>query len=61
MVARKAGTIAGLPLAAAAFRLIDPSLRFEILVEDGTAVTAGTAVARVAGDARAISRPNGWP
>ncbi|HWG04895.1 MAG TPA: carboxylating nicotinate-nucleotide diphosphorylase, partial [Beijerinckiaceae bacterium] len=54
MAARKAGTIAGLPLAEAAFRLIDPSLRFEMLVEDGAAVAAGTAVARVEGDARAI-------
>ena len=54
MAARKAGTIAGLPLAAAAFRLLDPSLRFDMLVTDGTAVAAGTAVARVAGDARAI-------
>jgi nicotinate-nucleotide pyrophosphorylase (carboxylating) len=54
MAARKPGTIAGLPLAACAFRLIDPSLRFELLVEDGTAVAAGTSVARVSGDARAI-------
>jgi nicotinate-nucleotide pyrophosphorylase (carboxylating) len=54
MAARKAGTIAGLPLAAAAFRLLDPNLRFDMLVTDGTAVAAGTAVARVAGDARAI-------
>ena len=54
MAARKAGTIAGLPLAEAAFRIIDPSLRFDVLVPDGTAVAAGTAIARVAGDARAI-------
>ncbi len=54
MAARKAGTIAGLPLAEAAFRLLDPSLRFDMLVADGTAVAARTAVARVAGDAGAI-------
>ena len=36
------------------FRLLDPSLRFDMLVADATAVAAGTAVARVAGDARAI-------
>jgi nicotinate-nucleotide pyrophosphorylase (carboxylating) len=54
MAARKGGTIAGLPLAEAAFRLVDPNLSFDMLVEDGTAVAAGTAVARVTGDARAI-------
>ena len=35
MVARKGGVMCGLPLAEAAFRLIDPLLRFEALVEEG--------------------------
>ncbi|MDB5595062.1 MAG: hypothetical protein JWM36_2023 [Hyphomicrobiales bacterium] len=54
MAARKPGVIAGLALAEAAFRMIDPDLRFEALVEDGTYVEAKTAVARIAGNARAI-------
>ena len=54
MVARKAGVIAGLPAAATAFRLIDPALVFEVLVDEGAQVAPGTAIARVRGGARAI-------
>ncbi len=53
-VARQPGTIAGLGLAELAFRLIDPSLRFTIERQDGTAVAAGETVARIEGSARAI-------
>lgn len=52
--ARKAGTIAGLPLAREAFTQFDPSVRFEALVEDGAKVEAGAALARVSGPARSI-------
>lgn len=51
---RKPGVIAGLQVAEAAFRVLDPSVRFEVLVPDGTMVDAKTAVARVKGNARAI-------
>ena len=52
---RKPGVVCGLPIAEAAFRLIDPSIRFESLVEDGASVPGNrTPVARVSGDARAI-------
>jgi len=52
---RKPGVVCGLPIAEAAFRLIDPSIRFETLVEDGASVRGDrTPVARVSGDARAI-------
>lgn len=54
MAVRKAGVIAGLPVAEASFRLIDPNLAFESLVNEGARVSAGTAVARVSGNARAI-------
>jgi nicotinate-nucleotide pyrophosphorylase (carboxylating) len=54
MAARKGGVIAGLPLAEAAFRIIDPSLKFEALVEEGAHVGPKTAVCRVTGNARAI-------
>jgi nicotinate-nucleotide pyrophosphorylase (carboxylating) len=53
--ARKPGVVCGLPIAEAAFRLIDPSIRFEALVEDGASVPGNrTPVVRVSGDARAI-------
>lgn len=51
---REAGVIAGLPLAAAAFRLLDPALRFEADVADGDRVEPGQRLAVVEGDARAI-------
>jgi len=52
---RKPGVVCGLPIAEASLRLIDPSIRFETLVEDGASVPGNrTPVARVSGDARAI-------
>ncbi len=54
IVAREAGVIAGLPIAALAFAQIDPNVQFETLVADGASVTAGTALARVIGDAAAL-------
>jgi nicotinate-nucleotide pyrophosphorylase (carboxylating) len=54
LVARRPGHIAGLACAAAAFRLVDPELRFTPALADGDAVTAGTPLASVEGRARAI-------
>jgi nicotinate-nucleotide pyrophosphorylase (carboxylating) len=54
MNCREAGVIAGLPLAAAAFRLIDPAIRFEALVGDGARVEPGTMIARISGPARGL-------
>lgn len=54
IAARKAGVVAGLPLAEAAFRRLDPACRFEVLLADGSAVTPGAVIARVAGQARAV-------
>ncbi len=51
---RKPGVLAGLPLAEAAFREIDPAVRFERIVADGARIATGAIVARVAGNARAI-------
>lgn len=51
---REAGVVAGLPLAQSAFRLIDPSVRFEALVGDGDRVTPGQPIARVSGAARSV-------
>jgi nicotinate-nucleotide pyrophosphorylase (carboxylating) len=46
--------ICGLPMAKAAFRLMDLDISFEQLAHDGDRVAPGTAVARVSGKARAI-------
>jgi nicotinate-nucleotide pyrophosphorylase (carboxylating) len=54
VVARKAGTISGLPLVAAAFRRLAPQIEIEPHGRDGTAVEAGTKLMTVSGDARAI-------
>lgn len=54
IAARKAGTVAGIQLAEAAFKTIDPFAKFEIVVGDGRTVEAGGVIARVAGDARAL-------
>ena len=55
LAVRKPGVVCGLPIAEASFKLIDPSIRFESLVEDGASVPGDrTPVARVSGDARAI-------
>ncbi|HMP03336.1 MAG TPA: carboxylating nicotinate-nucleotide diphosphorylase [Gemmatales bacterium] len=53
-VARSAGVIAGLPIAAAVFARLDARCDFTPLVADGTAVAAGTVVAEVAGPLRAL-------
>jgi nicotinate-nucleotide pyrophosphorylase (carboxylating) len=54
MVARKAGVIAGLPMAAAAFRKLDPEVEIKGHVRDGATVAAKTALLTIAGDARAL-------
>ena len=54
LVARKRGRIAGLIAADMAFRLIDPSLAFDVAAPDGSAVESGALLATVRGPARAI-------
>lgn len=54
LVARQPGVIAGLDLAALAFRLLDPDVTISVQRADGSAVTAGDVVATVSGPARAI-------
>ncbi|MCH7812162.1 MAG: carboxylating nicotinate-nucleotide diphosphorylase [Chloroflexi bacterium] len=49
VIAREAGVIAGLPVAAAVFTALDASLQFEPLVPEGAAVGPDAGVARVAG------------
>jgi nicotinate-nucleotide pyrophosphorylase (carboxylating) len=53
-VARQAGVVAGLPIAALTFTLLDPAVEFETLAPDGSSVAAGETLARVTGDAAAL-------
>ena len=54
LMAREAGIVAGLDLAEAAFRGVDPTIIFERVVADGQRVVAGDMIARIAGTARAL-------
>ncbi len=54
MASRDAITVAGLPIAEAFFRHLDADVVIERMVEDGTAVPAGTDLLRLSGKARAM-------
>ena len=54
IVARKEGVIAGLDLAAASFKALDPDSKFVADVADGARVAAGARLARIQGKARAL-------
>jgi len=54
IVARKAGVIAGLELAAASFQALDPQAQWSGFVLDGAKVAAGARIARVHAKTRAL-------
>lgn len=54
MDSRDAIVVAGLPIAAAFFRLLDPAMEIEILAEEGAQVPAGSDIMRLSGNARAM-------
>lgn len=54
MATREHGVIAGLPLAEAAFKAMDPSLVFTAHVADGDRVAPGDVLAEISGTARAM-------
>lgn len=54
IVAKAAGVIAGLPVAARVFALTDPEVSFEAVVAEGATAESGTTVARLCGPARGI-------
>jgi nicotinate-nucleotide pyrophosphorylase (carboxylating) len=54
LVARAAGTLAGLPAAQMAFQMVDAELAFEPLLRDGNAVQRGDRLATVSGRMRSI-------
>ena len=54
MDSRDAIVVAGLPIAEAFFRSLDPAIRIELLAEEGDQVPAGTDLMRLTGNARAL-------
>ena len=54
MDSRDAIVVAGLPVADAFFRALDPAMSIELLVEEGAEVTPGTDLMRLEGNARAM-------
>lgn len=54
MDSRDAVVVAGLPIAEAFFRALDPGVAIERLVDDGACVAAGTDLMRLRGNARAL-------
>jgi len=54
LVARKPGRVAGLICAEIAFRLVDPSVKFDVAAPDGSDVASGTVLATISGAARSI-------
>ena len=54
--AKAAGVLAGLDVAQAVFRRVDPALDFDGLLADGADLTPGMDIARIAGSAAAILR-----
>jgi nicotinate-nucleotide pyrophosphorylase (carboxylating) len=54
MQSRDPIVVAGLPLAEAFFRALDPAAEVERLAEDGAAVAGGTSLMRISGKARAL-------
>jgi len=54
LASRQAGVVAGLDLAALAFRLIDPAVEIAVEHPDGSKVSPGTIIATIRGPARAM-------
>ena len=54
MDSRDAIVVAGLPIAVAFFRVLDPTMEIETLVDEGQQVAAGTDLMRLKGNARAM-------
>ncbi|MDY6951929.1 MAG: carboxylating nicotinate-nucleotide diphosphorylase [Thermodesulfobacteriota bacterium] len=54
--AKDEGILAGLPVAAETFSLLDPGAETDLLAEEGAALTRGMEIARVTGPAHALLR-----
>jgi nicotinate-nucleotide pyrophosphorylase (carboxylating) len=56
IIAREAGVLAGLPMAEAVFKEVDPSLQWRPLAAEGSRLSPGQEVARIEGPLAAILR-----
>ena len=54
ILAKEAGVLAGMPVAAAVFRRVDPAISFEVQRPDGSRMAAGDVIGTVAGPAASI-------
>jgi nicotinate-nucleotide pyrophosphorylase (carboxylating) len=54
LTARKPGRLCGMICAQTAFRLVDPSLTFDVSLPDGSQIAAGDVLASISGSARSI-------
>ena len=54
LVAREESVIAGLPVAEKVFTAVNPETRFTSLIEDGSAVSPGTVLAEIKGNAASL-------
>jgi len=54
LVARQEGVLAGLDLARLTFRAMDPGIKFEVALRDGSELRPGAEIARINGNARAM-------
>jgi len=54
LVARQPGVVAGLDLAALAFRLVEPAIEIEVELPDGTRLKPGDHIATIDGPARGV-------
>lgn len=54
LVARKPGIVAGIDIARLAFELVDPRIRFDAQLHDGSALQPGSVIAVVEGPARGM-------
>jgi nicotinate-nucleotide pyrophosphorylase (carboxylating) len=56
IIAREEGVLAGLPMAEAVFKAVDPSLQWRPLVAEGSRLSPGQEIARIEGPLAAILR-----
>jgi nicotinate-nucleotide pyrophosphorylase (carboxylating) len=54
IIAKQSGIVAGLDIASSVFRILDQSIEFEYLVQDGTSVAEQTILAQADGPARTL-------
>ncbi len=53
-IAKENGIVAGLPIAARVFQLLDPEMEFEVLVKEGAGVMTGETLAKLSGPFEAL-------